>query len=121
MKPYSQDLRVRIVNAHTAGEGSVRQLARRFCVSPFFVQHLLTRLRTTGSIEPKPHHHRGPVGKRTPQTLEYIRQLVIEDNDATLAELCERLAERSGVQMSVPSMFRALKQLHLPRKKDSTR
>lgn len=121
MKPYSHDLRSRIVAAHSAAEGSVRQLARRFAVSPFFVQQLLTRLRTTGTIEPKTHIHRGPIGKRTAQTLEHIRQLATDDNDATLAELCERLAERYGVTLSAPSMCRALKQLNLPRKKDSAR
>jgi transposase len=121
MQPYSKDLRSRIVAAHAAGEGSVRELARRFAVSPFFVQKLLTKFRATGSLAPKPYIRYGPVGKRTPEALEYIRQLVIEYNDATLAELCERLAQRHDVQLSVPSMCRALKQLDLPRKKDFTR
>jgi transposase len=121
MQPYSQDLRLRIVKARTAGEGSVRTPARRFAVSPFFVQQLLTKFRTTGSIQPKRHERRGPVGKRTPQALEHTRLPVQEDTDATLAEPCERLAERHGMALCVPSMCRALRQIDMPRKKGPAR
>lgn len=85
------------------------------------MQQLLTKFRTTGTLQPKQYERRGPVGKRTPQTLEHIRQLAQEDNDATLAELCERLADRHSTEMSVPSMCRALQQIDMPRKKDSPR
>lgn len=41
MRPYSCDLRQKIVSLYNQGEGSIRQLAHRFAVSPDFVQRLL--------------------------------------------------------------------------------
>src|SRR5512135_1443030 len=55
MKPYSIDLRQRIAAAVDHGEGSFRQIARRFRVSLSFIARLLRRRRQTGTLEPKPH------------------------------------------------------------------
>ena len=37
MKPYSTDLRQKIVDAYKKGEGSLRAIAKRFSVSLHFV------------------------------------------------------------------------------------
>ena len=55
MKPYSLDLRRRVLGAWQRGEGSQRQLASRFAVHLTFVRNLLRLYRQTGSIEPRPH------------------------------------------------------------------
>lgn len=44
-------------------------------------------------------------------------QLVREQNDRTLAELCERVAAARGVRVSVPTRYRAVRRLRLPYKK----
>ena len=54
MGPYSMDLRRRVAQAVDNQEGSLRQLARRFCVSLTFVTRLLRRRRQTGSLAPSP-------------------------------------------------------------------
>ncbi|MEM6437879.1 MAG: helix-turn-helix domain-containing protein [Cyanobacteria bacterium P01_D01_bin.115] len=41
MRPHSADLRQRIVTLYEQGEGSIRQLAQRFQVSPDSVLHKL--------------------------------------------------------------------------------
>jgi hypothetical protein len=41
MRPYSTDLRERVANSVDHKEGSLRQIARRFCVSLSFVVRLL--------------------------------------------------------------------------------
>ena len=69
MKPSSQDLRLRIVQAYGHREGSMRQLATRFAVSLSVVCDLITRHRATGNIAPKPHGgailpNSGPPGLR---------------------------------------------------------
>ena len=46
MTPYSQDLRQRVLDTIQRGEGSVRQIARRFLVSVSFVTRLLHLHRT---------------------------------------------------------------------------
>lgn len=52
---YSADLRQRVVDAVDRGEGSQREIARRFGVSLSFVVRLLQHRRRTGGLEPKPH------------------------------------------------------------------
>ena len=47
MTPYSRDLRQRVFATAQRGEGSVRQIARRFLVSVSFVTRLLRTHRTT--------------------------------------------------------------------------
>jgi transposase len=54
-KPYSIDLREKIVTAYENQEGSMQKLAKRFQVSKNFVADLLKRFKETGQIAPKPH------------------------------------------------------------------
>lgn len=53
MRPYSLDLRQRIVDTYADGNTSQREMAKRFRVAPSFVQKILKQYRETGSIEPK--------------------------------------------------------------------
>src|SRR5271165_5191197 len=55
MRPYSMDLRERVAAAIDAGEGSQRQVAKRFRVSVSFVTRLVQRRRDSGTLAPKPH------------------------------------------------------------------
>ena len=55
MGPYSMDLRERVAAAIDEGEGSERQIAKRFRVSVSFVTRLLQRRRDAGTLAPKPH------------------------------------------------------------------
>ena len=49
MRPYSLDLRERVAAAVDHQEGSQRQIARRFRVSPSFITRLLRLRRRSGS------------------------------------------------------------------------
>jgi transposase len=51
-KPYSIDLREKIVTAYENQEGSMQKLAKRFKVSKNFVADLLKRFKQTGQIAP---------------------------------------------------------------------
>src|SRR5208283_4879847 len=55
MGAYSMDLRERVAAAIDEGEGSERQIAKRFRVSVSFVTRLLQRRRDAGTLAPKPH------------------------------------------------------------------
>src|SRR2546429_6623145 len=55
MKPYSQDLRERIIRAVAAREGSQAAIAQRFEVSRSFVEKLWQRWRDTGRCAALPH------------------------------------------------------------------
>src|SRR4030067_606184 len=54
MRPYSMDLRERVVGACDAREGSREQIAKRFGVSTASIRRLLQRRRATGSNAPPP-------------------------------------------------------------------
>ncbi len=98
-RAYSNDLRIRVVQAVQNREGSQREIARRFNVSLSFVRDLLRRVRETGSVEPKPHSGR-PAPKLSTSQLQVVRQLVISTNDATLDELSDRLHQQTLLKVS---------------------
>ena len=117
MKPYSLDLRAKILRAYDGHHGSQRALAALFGVSRACVENLLRRRRTMGTIAPRPH-----AGGRRPSCDTAARELVAlmlrEQPDATLEELCTQLRQHRGVRVSVPTMSRMLRRLGLPRKKN---
>ena len=116
MKTYSTDLRQKIIDAYKNGEGSLRVIAKRFSVSLNFIWSLWARYKQTGSVEPKPHGG-GRAATIDAKGLEVLRQLVHQYNDATLAELRERFVRKTGLEVSVSAISRALKKLKLTRKK----
>jgi transposase len=114
MRPYSLDLRQRVIAALDAGEGSQPEIAARFRVRVSFITRLLRRRRRTGSLAPGPH------GGGHPPALDRaaqrrLRRLVREQPDATLDEL----AERVGVPCGRMAIFRTLRKLKITRKKKS--
>lgn len=116
MRPYSMDLRKRVADAYEAGEGSMRELAKRYNVSLAFVRDLLKRYRQTGSLEPRPPgggYPRAIKSEHEPLLLELLE----EHNDLILVEMVELLRERHGVQASRASAARALKRMGVTRKK----
>src|SRR3954447_21867161 len=112
MIPYSQDLRERILETVRRGDGSLRQIARRFLVSVSFVTRLLRTYRSTDSLQPKPHGGGNPA-VLSPGDLERLREVIRQQPDATLEECRQRL----GVSCSLMTISRALSQLGLPRQK----
>jgi transposase len=121
MAAYSLDLRQKILHAYERRLGSQRALAYLFGVSVAFVEKVLRQQRLTGTIAPKPHAG-GPQPRVNEALHGLLRQLVRDDPDLTLHELCTRIATETGVRVSVPTMCRVLQRLGLPRKKSrSTR
>ena len=94
MKPYSIDLRTRIINAVEEG-GSIRKVAQRFAVGKNLVQKLVTQMRIEGHVIP---------GKQGGTAVSPVWQykdklLAIFENkiDATLKEYCELLQRFAGI------------------------
>jgi transposase len=115
MKPYSQDLRERVIAALEAGDETQAEIADRFGVSKSTVEKWWARWRATDSCAALPITH-GPV--RTLAACEaVIRAEVQKQPDVALAELCERVAKQCAVTASPSMMCRTLRHLNLPRKK----
>ena len=93
-KPYSEDLRERVVRA--VEQGSSRHgVAGHFDVSVSFVVKLMQRFRATGSFKPGDFG-----GHREPKLARHeavVRELVDQTPSATLLELKKKLSER-GVE-----------------------
>ena len=115
MEAYSLDLRERVVRAVDEGASRV-EVARQFSVSNALIGKLLRQRRSTGSLAPRPHAG-GTAPAPGGPALAALRALVEADPDATLAELCGRLARESGVRVGVNGVCRALRWLGLPLKK----
>ena len=115
MRPYSQDLRDRVIAAIEAGEQSQAGIAETFGVSPSTLEKWWARWRRTGSCAPQPH--RGGRPRALAGSEDAIRAEVRTQPDVTLAELCDRVAVARGVAVSDSAMGRELRRLRLPRKK----
>jgi transposase len=120
MKPYSTDLRIRVVQAYENREGALRQLATTFRVSLSFVRRLLKHYRETGSVAPKPHGGGYPA-KVDAGGLAVVQALVQVAPNATLSELCQRFEAQHQRRVSVATMSRVLAHLQLTRKKNVSR
>jgi transposase len=117
MKAYSADVCAKIAQACDEGTASRRQLARQFHVSVAFIQKMLRRRRLTGRFTAA--HTGGRHSLLDAAALAFVARLIREQNDLTLAELCERVAAERDVRVSVPTMYRAVRRLRLPYKKSS--
>jgi transposase len=113
MRPFSDDLRLRIHEACQAGD-STAEVAERFAVSTAFVRRLKQRFRQTGCLAPLPGGH-GPARKLAAHE-EALRRAVGEHPDATPAEHRARLK----LPASRVTVWRTLRRLRLTRKKKST-
>lgn len=113
MKAYSFDLWAKIAQAGDEGAASRRQLARQFRVSVAVIQKMLRRRRLPGRLAAAVHTggRRGLLGT---EALALVAHLLREQNNLTLAVLCERVADVRGVHGSVPTTYRAVRRLRLP-------
>lgn len=116
MNPYSIDLRQKIIDVYEAGSISQRKLARQFHVALSFVQKLIKKYRETGNIAPKVRIQQTPT-KLSERDLKVLSELVSEKNDATLEELREQLAFKTGVLISPTTVHRMLRRFNLTVKK----
>ena len=107
-QPYSDDLRRKILEAYTRGEGTEAQLAKRFRVSYGFVKKLRRQQLRTGQMERIPHHP-GRKAKFTVSIRERLRDWLKQQPDLTLAELQEKLWQQAQLRVARPSLWVVLR------------
>jgi len=113
-KPYSIDLRKRVITKQSEGK-SVAEIANELNVKKTFVYDMMSLFKETGSVEPKPAS-----GGRKPaiddECLLQIEALVMETPDMTLQEIKDEL----GLTVSISVICNAInKKLNLRYKKNS--
>lgn len=119
MPAISIDLRRRAVDAYLAGEGTYLEVSTQFRVGEASLNRWLRLHRENGVLNPKPHRS-GRKARVDGDGMAELRRLVVEQPDATLAELSKRYAASRGVVLALSIICRALQKLDLNRKKRSS-
>jgi transposase len=116
-KPYSDDLRLKLLEAYEAGMGSLQKLASQFRVSLGYSKKIRAhQVRTGERVRPIQLRH-GPASRVTEAAQDQLRSWLREQPDLTEAELCERLAG-FGVAVSSSRVGQVLREMGLRRKKN---
>jgi transposase len=97
-----------------------KEVAARFSVSVSFVSAILSRHRKSGSVSPKIREEQTPT-KLSDEQLLILKEMIKEDNDATLEELCKALEKKVNVKISVSTMGRMTQKLGITVKKNKSR
>ena len=116
MQAYSDDLRQRVAAAYASGQFTIEEVAGRFTVSVSFVNKLLKRQRTTGSVAALPHRG-GPTPRLQATDHQRLAACVAAQPDATLAELSQQLGAAGSPVVSPTVLCQTLQRLDLRRKK----
>ncbi len=114
MKPYSQDLRERVLRAVDTGLARA-DIVKTFAVSPATIKRYLKQRRETGHVKPKAIPGR-PGHKGAALEAGLVAQLQAH-RDARLEDHCQQWEAEHGVQVSTATMSRAIKRIGWTRKK----
>src|SRR5215204_1530936 len=105
MKPYSKDLRLRVLAAVDAGTPR-EEVARTFSVSMPTIKRWLKRRRETGDVEPKPIPGRPP--RKGAMLKEWLPMHLQANDDLTLEEHRQAFEEEFGQTISTSTVGRAI-------------
>jgi len=115
-KPYSQDLRVRVVEA-VEGGASRREVAELYGISASVVVIWMQRWTETGSVEAKPSG-----GSTSPldEHAEFLLGLTVEQPDMTLDEIVAAMS-KAGIESSRTAVWRFYERHDISFKKNFVR
>lgn len=106
-KPYSQDLRERIVGYVAEGHAA-RAAGRVFGVSASTAVRLAAAYRRDGSVAAKPQGRAPGTAGKLVAHIDFLVERVTSEPDITLQELATALREARGVEVQLSSIHRAL-------------
>jgi len=113
-RAYSDDLRRKLLEAHAAGKGTLRELAERFGVSVPWAWKVSAAHTRRGVVERAAQSRHG---RSSRVDREQVRALLKAKPDLVLRELREELERRTGVAVSQTQMWRVVRELGLRLKK----
>lgn len=108
MKPYSKDLRLRVLAAVDAGKPR-EEVAQTFSVSEPTIKRWLKRRRESGDVEPKPIPGRPSVKEAALQ--EWLASHLPDNEDLTLQARRQAFEEEYAMEVSRTSVSRAMARL----------
>lgn len=119
VKPYSEDLRERVIAAVEEGELSRREAARRYRVSVASAVKWLQQYRQSGRIKAR------PMGGDRRSVLKPVRdwllKLVVKKPDLTLMAISKQLKEEHGITADASMLCRFFKSEGFSFKKNRAR
>ena len=118
MKPYSKDLRLRVLVAVDRGM-SRKKVSETFGVSEPTVRRYLRLRRETGNVDPKPPS--GPPARKGAALEAALPSQVSRNPGLTLEEHRELFEDEHSIAVSASSARRAFSRLGLPLKKSPSR
>ncbi len=117
-KPYSEDLRRRIIDAVEAG-ASRRQAAQTFSVSASSAVRVLKRWNDEGAVAARPMG--APKRSRLDDHEAWLLELIVVTPDLTLEEIQASLDAERGMTTSVPTIWRFYERHDISFKKNRAR
>src|ERR1035437_1188412 len=112
-RPYSDDLRRKLLEAYDQGKGTLAEWAEQFCVSLAWAWKISAARKRTGKVE-RPTYRPGPKSRIGEPTLA---ELLRGRPDMTLTELQAALAQKSGLHFSTQHLWRVVKRMGFRLKK----
>jgi transposase len=112
-RPYSDDLRQKLLETYDQGKGSLGELAERFGVSPGWAWKISAARKRSGRME-RTLYRPGPKSRIDTEVLAELLRLT---PDATLLQLQAELENKSGLRFSTQHLWRVLKRMGFRLKK----
>ena len=106
MKPYSKDLRLRVLAAVDAGKPREEEVAKTSSVSVPSIKRWLRRRRETGDVEPKPIP--GRPSRKGAMLEGWLPHHLEANDDLTLEEHREAFEGEFGQRVSTSTIGRAI-------------
>ena len=116
---HSQEIRVLAVRAYEENGGTLDEVASRFSIGRATLVRWVQRWRELGSVAKLPRGG-GVIATIHGERLQFLRDVVEQDNDATLRELSVVLQSHFSVRVGTSQVSRALKLLRLTKKKKAS-
>ena len=113
-RAYSDDLQRKLLEAHAAGKGTLRELAERFGVSVPWAWKVSAAHKRSGAVERALQSRHGRLSR---VDRGQVRALVKAKPDLVLRELRDELKRTTGVAVSQTQMWRVVRELGLRLKK----
>jgi transposase len=110
-KPYSQDLRDRVISTYETGSYTQAEVAKQFKIGAKTVYDWLRLKEKTGSLKPKEGYQKGH--SHVIEDTEAFKKLVSEGNFSSREEIVAAVGKGT-----VHSIGRALKKIGYVKKKD---
>ena len=115
---YSTDLRWGILWLHRYKQLNYRSIANLLYIHPSTVSRVVTRYNTTRDVAPITEYKHGPPSiLEHPELLNVIIEAILAHPSIYLSELRECLHQVAGIEISISTIYRALKRLGFTRKK----